>query len=899
MVTVDPTNDLPDDTSLYVTFDSGTFVSTGRTFFREDFEDLDLLPFESATEGGGDETDWTDELPEGWERDNTDTPEDGPFEFFGFTVFDKNSWIATAGDQGRGNFDRGTGNVVVADPDEYDDSGEIDDDLFNVFLTTPEVSLDDVAEGSLRLKFDSSFRPYPTMTGLVDVSFDGGATWDNLLTLNDETVEGGTSSLARVNENVALDVNNPAGGDALFRFGMVDAGNDWWWAIDNVSLEAASETEGDPVAGISDSDGWNFHTAPSFSPAPGDTNVSLSANLALTFSREVKLTPGEGNIEIRRSDDDSVFETIAVASDRVSADGNTVTIDPVNDLEPNTQYYVDLDGFSVFDTEPVDGAGITIFSEDFEDLPLQDSGLVGGTDIDDYVVIIEGVLDVQVAGEYTFGANSDDGQLLVIDVEQDGIDDPIVDAIIFDDATHGPQDRLITCGDGEQSCVGNGGDPLDLAVGEYAFEYWYFERGGGSGGEVFYAAGNFEEFDREAFVLVGDDSAGIGVTEAGITATTYKAVVNDDTFDQINSIQRAEELLDGVIEIAEGFPASETIPTADIRNTGGSGRFSDDHPLPGFPVPEPEADFSPEAPEGWTRESNQADSGAPPEFNGWTFLNKDFWITQQGNQDRSTFTKGDNVLAVSDPDAIDDFVEIDPDLYEGFLTTPEISLEGVEPSSVTLEFDSSFRPYPTMVGLVDVSFDGGASWENLLTLNDETVEGGTSSLARADATEVLEVNNPRGGTVQFRWGMTNAGNDWWWAIDNVRVTTAFSGNPIPGIDGSDVWSFTTGDGSGNTLPGDIDGNGTVAFADFLILSAAFGSMVDPPGSGADLDGNGEVGFSDFLILSANFGQSIAPAAQAAAMPAAAVDVALASTEADGEDEDEWEEDLPLFGDPLL
>ena len=49
-----------------------------------------------------------------------------------------------------------------------------------------------------------------------------------------------------------------------------------------------------------------------------------------------------------------------------------------------------------------------------------------------------------------------------------------------------------------------------------------------------------------------------------------------------------------------------------------------------------------------------------------------------------------------------------------------------------------------MEGLVDVSFDGGDSWENLVVLNDETVEGGTSSLERANSTEVFEIDNPRG-----------------------------------------------------------------------------------------------------------------------------------------------------------
>ena len=52
--------------------------------------------------------------------------------------------------------------------------------------------------------------------------------------------------------------------------------------------------------------------------------------------------------------------------------------------------------------------------------------------------------------------------------------------------------------------------------------------------------------------------------------------------------------------------------------------------------------------------------------------------------------------------------------------------------------------------------------------------------------------------------------------------------------------------------GDLDGNGTVEFADFLILSANFGNEVSGHAEG-DIDCNGAVEFADFLALSANFG----------------------------------------------
>lgn len=59
--------------------------------------------------------------------------------------------------------------------------------------------------------------------------------------------------------------------------------------------------------------------------------------------------------------------------------------------------------------------------------------------------------------------------------------------------------------------------------------------------------------------------------------------------------------------------------------------------------------------------------------------------------------------------------------------------------------------------------------------------------------------------------------------------------------------------------GDVDGNGTVEFADFLVVSANFGAAVDSHAAG-DLDCNGTVEFADFLVVSANFGNAVAATA---------------------------------------
>ena len=58
--------------------------------------------------------------------------------------------------------------------------------------------------------------------------------------------------------------------------------------------------------------------------------------------------------------------------------------------------------------------------------------------------------------------------------------------------------------------------------------------------------------------------------------------------------------------------------------------------------------------------------------------------------------------------------------------------------------------------------------------------------------------------------------------------------------------------------GDLDGNGTVEFNDFLVLSSNFSQSVSTYEAG-DIDCNTVVEFNDFLVLSTNFGQSVAAA----------------------------------------
>jgi hypothetical protein len=74
-------------------------------------------------------------------------------------------------------------------------------------------------------------------TAVITVSYDGGAPsqilkWDSLATSP-------TFHPDSQNETVIIPLNNPAGAsNVVINFGLTDAGNDWWWALDNISVDA-------------------------------------------------------------------------------------------------------------------------------------------------------------------------------------------------------------------------------------------------------------------------------------------------------------------------------------------------------------------------------------------------------------------------------------------------------------------------------------------------------------------------------------------------------------------------------------------------------------------------------------------------------------------------------------
>jgi hypothetical protein len=125
-------------------------------------------------------------------------------------------------------------------------------------------------------------------------------------------------------------------------------------------------------------------------------------------------------------------------------------------------------------------------------------------------------------------------------------------------------------------------------------------------------------------------------------------------------------------------------------------------------------------------------------------------------------------LPVSDPFAIVDSDSAGSGAFQNEqLIAPTLDAAGC--NRLTLLFDSQFRWYSggqPEVADVDVSTDGGQSWARVLRLE------GASDGYQVPVEKLLELTPfiaPDPTSVSIRFHYLQGGNDWWWAIDNVRV----------------------------------------------------------------------------------------------------------------------------------
>ena len=130
-----------------------------------------------------------------------------------------------------------------------------------------------------------------------------------------------------------------------------------------IANDAVQDLVGNYFAGITANSTWNFQTADTIAPKvvninPVDDsqNVSISQNLVVNFSEPVQKSIG--NILIKKLDDHAIVENIAVTASNITVSGSQLTINPTNNLLPNTAYYVEIANGAIKDLSSNNFAGM-------------------------------------------------------------------------------------------------------------------------------------------------------------------------------------------------------------------------------------------------------------------------------------------------------------------------------------------------------------------------------------------------------------------------------------------------------------------------------------------------------------------------------------------------------------
>ncbi len=510
-----------------------------QSLFSEDFESVVLGdPIDEAFA----EMVWAKTPPAGWTIDDSKMPgldddSQGVKEWEGWSFANKEWWVQVAEDQDRSTWISGRNTVAIADPDEWDDKGDPEAlGTYETSLITPSIGLQNAAPNSVLLAFDSSWNPEfdtSNQSAKLTVSYDGGQPLEIFRWVSDPSSP--DFKPEAIDEKVVVPLNNPEGAASMvLSFTMFDAGNDWWWAIDNIEISAGTPVvsrlvarrsllhieltdtgvskidqqtvvltvDGEAVeAGVSKENGIVrivYEPAPPFPPdsehsylitADDESGAPLSFEGIFEVPKPALPNdplPGPGG-------EDGAFGVRYVWGTGTSLASLELAVAAVE-----TAATVEFAG-GIFDTvHPFinhgDGLGFFPNDEPYPDEVLADP--LGLWTDEDFVQFAKGTIRVASGGDFTFGIHTDDGFAFRIfgaeftSATGNGRIDPGAGNTVIHPST---------TGDSSTRAV------VALAAGDYDIEFLWYERGGGDYGELYVARGTFAgDGDTADWELVGD-----------------------------------------------------------------------------------------------------------------------------------------------------------------------------------------------------------------------------------------------------------------------------------------------------------------------------------------------------------------------------------------------------------
>jgi hypothetical protein len=695
--------------------------------FFQNFEGVPLGPIVTYATELREREAWSATPPAGWVADNSampaavvSDPNSGASEFEGWTIVNKNWWVATSGDQGRAGFLSANGKVAVADTDEHDDFGSpVPSSLgpFDAKIRTPSIPLLGAAPSTANVTFRSSWMPEEIQKATVTAIYNNGANVEVLRWHSPATDP--LFHASNVNETVTRPLQNPTGATSvMLEFRMFDATNNWWWAIDDISVYTGGAPTTDGVLrAVVDRNSSNVKIVNntgqavslrgySLRSAAGAFNEANAAFLADSNANWVQLTTPNATSDLSEGH----LSSFNLANGGTINFGNNVWRKYYQDTNDLTfQYLV------AGNDNPVPGI-IEFTGNGNVSFPFLDLNFSGAVEIGDWDTFRAG-FPVSLAGlstvqRYQLGDLDNDGQ-------------------------HTPTDFLRFRSE------------YDAALGAGAFEAALATQEVPEPATIgLFLSATLAIFGvsrnrnrRGAFSFA---NAAAIVFFLGLSATTAQAQLTlfTEDFEDIVLGPSIEEA------VADDNVWTDTPPAGWVLNDSG---------VPGL--------------------TNPPENNGKIEWAGWAFTDKVWWSTNVDGQLRETFSRGSGTVMVADPDEWDD--EPHPSgLYGTFITTPTFTIPaGIPAGKIKLAFDSSWRPEGNdddanlandQRATVKVSYNGGAP---LNAMTWTSISGAQTFHPDAPNEAVLVDLQYNGSSTNMNltFGLDLAENDWWWAVDNIRV----------------------------------------------------------------------------------------------------------------------------------
>ena len=798
----------------------------GNILYSEDFESLELGP--NIDEGVAGEAVWTSVPPEGWEIDNSGVPGiesadedgdgipdlDGITEWAGWGFADRDWWAQTAGGQQRELFKTGLGTIAIADGDEWDDAPR-EPGKMTTMMKTPAIDISGIAAGSMFFSFSSAWRPYDQQKAIIKAIFDDSVEVE-IVRWESDSNSGNFKPDNSQNENVVVPVNNPAGATSVvIEFTYADAGNDWYWAIDNLKLTGQKppvffedfesvelgpnidegvagdavwngegpagwsvDDSGVPGNGDPDNDGvtewagWGFADKDWWVQTAGDQGRSA-------------FKAGTGTVAVADGDE---WDDATRASGKMTARMSTPAID-ISGIPANNLALSFLSAWNPYADQKAIITASFDGGEAIEVLRWESVESSSNFKAADTNEVIRGVRipnpDRADSMVLTFiYADAGNDWYWAIDNIEVREEPPLFEEIVLSDFAL--NDQYLFSGEA-LSITGS-------VTGADSFQWFYSATRNGTMTAI--PGANSEVLNLSDLAL---DQSGF----YKLIASNGGGSAESDIF-QIRVVRPSRFFT----LIWEDFENVVLGPNIDEGVAG-------------------DAVVSIEPPQGWTLDDSGVPGNGDPdndgvtEWAGWGFAQKDWWVETAGGQNRGAFTRGSGVVAIGDGDEWDDASHAEGEMTT-VLISPVVSLEGIDPDSLLLQFDSAWRPWDGQTAIVNAVFDNGENFEVLRWSSDAS-----SDFFKSDDTinwnEFVSIpfEAPENATtVQLTFTYADAGNDWFWAIDNIHLTAevvplffedfesiVLGANVDEGVAGEAVWSGTGPEGW-SVDDSNVPGNGT-------------------------------------------------------------------------------------------